>query len=408
MAQIEQVYWDLDATIAKVCKFVDAAGKNGVQLLSFPEGVVSGYPWFNWWTNTFSLSANKKIGAMFVDSSPLIVSPQFDVVLKCIREAGVNVVLPINERDPDGSKSAVFNTAVFIDKYGKVLGRHRKGLPSFTERFWWTHGDQSDLVVVDMPGVGKVCALLCWECWVVLARYTLLARGCEFFFAPTQDLGASWSAHVKAMARDGGVYVVSGGQMFRPGVAALSDLAVESAAIEKNQTLATWVERMMASANINKPPGMDMQQFYQMDGGAAIAEPTGKTVAGPVFSMSYACFGMPGCSCDQLSSKWAREGCPGMDSGKACKVVEVPGLADAGPPPYVPGAEFILTAVAERSLLVKQKAISENVGSSRPHGLFKFTYNNRKGEYLQRVSSSAGMGSALMYTTGQAWSEFST
>jgi len=63
--------------------------------------------------------------------------------------------------------------------------------------------------------------------------------------------------------------------MFRPGVAALSDLAVESAAIEKNQTLATWVERMMASANINKPPGMDMQQFYQMDGGAAIAEPTG-------------------------------------------------------------------------------------------------------------------------------------
>jgi hypothetical protein len=30
-------------------------------------------------------------------------------------------------------QSAVFNTAVFIDKYGKVLGRHRKGLPSFTE-----------------------------------------------------------------------------------------------------------------------------------------------------------------------------------------------------------------------------------------------------------------------------------
>jgi nitrilase len=60
-----------------------------------------------------------------------------------------------------------------------------------------------------MPGVGKVCALLCWECWVVLARYTLLARGCEFFFAPTQDLGASWSAHVKAMARDGGVSTLS-------------------------------------------------------------------------------------------------------------------------------------------------------------------------------------------------------
>jgi len=71
------------------------------------------------------------------------------------------------------------------------------------------------------------------------------------------------------------VYVLSSGQMFRPGVLALSDLAVESAAIEKNQTLASWVERMMASGNMYKPPGTDMLQFYQMDGGAAIAEPTG-------------------------------------------------------------------------------------------------------------------------------------
>lgn len=71
------------------------------------------------------------------------------------------------------------------------------------------------------------------------------------------------------------VYVMSGGQMFRPGVMALSDLAVQSAAIEKNETKASWVERMMASANLNKPPGTDMLEFYQMDGGAALAEPTG-------------------------------------------------------------------------------------------------------------------------------------
>ena len=102
----------------------------------------------------------------------------------------------------------MFNSAIFIDLNGKVIARHRKTLPSFTERFWWTHGDGSDLVVVDMPGVGKVCALLCWENFVLLARYTLIDQGCEFWISPTQDIGPGWAGHVKSIAKEAGVSTV--------------------------------------------------------------------------------------------------------------------------------------------------------------------------------------------------------
>ncbi len=62
-----------------------------------------------------------------------------------------------------GSEAAIFNTLVFIDLNGNIVGRHRKTTPSYTERMWWSFGDGSDLVVVDMPEVGRVCGLLCWE-----------------------------------------------------------------------------------------------------------------------------------------------------------------------------------------------------------------------------------------------------
>jgi predicted amidohydrolase len=203
-------------------------------------------PRWNYWTHTFDLSSNELIQANWVENSARVGHPELQPLLDCIKAAGVNVVLPMNERDNLGSQvrgapgrsprsvgpgvwgflsfpgratlhptggtggacrrasphlsaptafgpprrrpprrtarrarprraerraktpllarpapnrspqqAAVFNAAVFIDSTGKVVARHRKLLPSFTERFWWTHGDGSDLVVVDMPGVGK-------------------------------------------------------------------------------------------------------------------------------------------------------------------------------------------------------------------------------------------------------------
>lgn len=98
-----------------------------------------------------------------------------------------------------------------------------------------------------------------------------------------------------------------------------------------------------------------------------------------------------------------------MDSGKKCTVVEVPGLQGSGPEPFVPGAEFILSAVADRSMVQQKKQTSENVGNKRPRQLFTVTYNNRKGNYIERVPSSALNGrDQLLYTTGQTWQMMSS
>jgi nitrilase len=94
---------------------------------------------------------------------------------------------------------------LFISSEGELIGRHRKTVPSYTERFWWTNGDGTDLVTVDMPGVGRVCALLCWEAYMALARYTLYAQGCEFLVIPTQDIGPVWTSTASFIAREGRV-----------------------------------------------------------------------------------------------------------------------------------------------------------------------------------------------------------
>lgn len=147
---------------------------------------------------------NERINQLFIENSPMIGPDGGDLkpVLECAKEAGVNVALPINERDNKGSKSAIFNTIVFISLNGEILGRHRKTTPSYTERFWWSFGNGDDLVVVDMPEVGRVCGLLCWENYMTLARYTLMAQGCEFWMAPTQDIGPHWVGTAQMIARE--------------------------------------------------------------------------------------------------------------------------------------------------------------------------------------------------------------
>jgi hypothetical protein len=47
--------------------------------------------------------------------------------------------------------------------------------------------------------------MLCWENYVLLARYTLIAQGCEFLISPTQDIGPAWASHMSSMAKEAGV-----------------------------------------------------------------------------------------------------------------------------------------------------------------------------------------------------------
>ena len=63
--------------------------------------------------------------------------------------------------DRIGSRT-LFNSLVYIGKDGDVMGRHRKLIPSFSERMWWGRGDARDLQVFDTD-IGRIGGQICWE-----------------------------------------------------------------------------------------------------------------------------------------------------------------------------------------------------------------------------------------------------
>ena len=44
--QAAPVFLDAEATADKACKLIEKAASGGAKLIGFPEGFISGYPWW--------------------------------------------------------------------------------------------------------------------------------------------------------------------------------------------------------------------------------------------------------------------------------------------------------------------------------------------------------------------------
>lgn len=170
--QAAPVYLNVDATIAKTCSLIAEAGRNGARIVAFPEVFVPGYPYWNWITDPVAGSAWFE---KLAKSSILVPGPEIDRVRDAAREAGIYVVLGVNERSPV-SWGAIYNTLVFIGPDGTLLGKHRKLVPTWAEKLTWTGGDGSSLRVYD-TAIGPLGGLACGENTNTLARFSLLAQG---------------------------------------------------------------------------------------------------------------------------------------------------------------------------------------------------------------------------------------
>ena len=170
--QAAPVFLDTNATIDKVCSLIAEAAGNGAQLVAFPEVFVAGYPYWNWIMTPVE-------GSPWFDrlcrSAIEIPGPEINRVAQAAREHGVHVVLGVNERSKTGI-GTLYNTLVFIGPDGKVLGRHRKLIPTWAEKLTWANGDGASLRVYD-TAIGKLGGLACGENTNTLARFSLLAQG---------------------------------------------------------------------------------------------------------------------------------------------------------------------------------------------------------------------------------------
>lgn len=177
VVQATCVFMDKKATIEKACQKIHEAGKEGAELIVFPETWIPTYPyWSMGWDST--AVGFHDVKAALQDNSLVVGSEDTDILGKAARDAGAYVVMGCNELDDRPGSRTLFNSLVYFDKTGGVLGRHRKLIPSYIERIWWGQGDSRDLKVFDTD-IGRLGGQICWENHIVNINAWFIAQGVD-------------------------------------------------------------------------------------------------------------------------------------------------------------------------------------------------------------------------------------
>lgn len=205
--QLSPVLFDRDGTMEKVLKAVEKCGTENIRLAVFPETVVPNYPYF---ALTDPPLLNQERFERLYDQSVDVPGPVTEAVAAAAGRSETVIVLGVNERDG----GSLYNTQLIFDADGTFLGKRRKIMPTYHERMIWGWGDGSGLRVFE-TAVGKVGALICWEHYMPLARYALIAQGeqihCAHFPGSMggEEMSSQLDAAIRHHAMESGAFVVN-------------------------------------------------------------------------------------------------------------------------------------------------------------------------------------------------------
>jgi len=182
VVQAAPVFMDKQKTIEKACRLIKDAGRNKAELIAFSEAFIPTYPAY--YTVGYETNPHEWTDYMIAlqDNSVVIPSEDTEILGQAAKEAGAYVVMGLNELDDRAGSCTVYNTLLFIGKDGQVMGRHRKTMPTYTERIYWGKGDASDIRVFDTD-IGRIGGLICWENHMTLIRAAMIHKGEDFHIA---------------------------------------------------------------------------------------------------------------------------------------------------------------------------------------------------------------------------------
>lgn len=252
--QAAPVLFDKTKSLDVALDWIKRAAGDKPDLIAFGEAWLPGYPFFIdsalsdvWWEAAAELLANGvEMGG-----------PEVRALCQAAKAAKSDLVIGINELDPQ-TRATLYCTLLFISKDGEVLNRHRKIKPTHHERSVWGDGDVKGLHPVGREW-GRLSGLNCWEHNAVLPGYALMALGVDVHVA-------AWPGREPETAPDQPVW---------------SRQLLLSRAFASQA--GAWV---ICSAGIRMKDHVPERflPLYDFDhnGGAAIIDPRGEIVAGPL------------------------------------------------------------------------------------------------------------------------------
>ncbi|WYZ41991.1 hypothetical protein EsH8_V_000886 [Colletotrichum jinshuiense] len=191
LAQAASIDFHLEASVEKACKLIADAGQGGARLIAFPETFIPGYPFWIW-TRGIDVNMTKR----YIKSSLKQDSPEMKRICNAAAENNIEVQLGYSENDND----SLYIAQSHIGSDGLIKMTRRKIKPTHVERTIFGEGSGSSLLnVVDVPDIGKIGGLNCWEHTQPLLKYHTYAQGEQIHVAawppmmPGKDGETPWN-----------------------------------------------------------------------------------------------------------------------------------------------------------------------------------------------------------------------
>lgn len=264
VVQAAPLLFDLDETLRRFEDLLGRAAAGGAELVVFPEAFIGGYPK----GVTFGATVGERsdegraLFAQYRRSAVEIPGETFDGICATVARHRTHVVAGVIER----SGGTLYCTAVLIGPDGSLLGKHRKLVPTGTERLIWGRGDASDLAVFETE-LGRVGLAICWENYMPLYRTSLYEQHVQLYCAPTVDGRDTWTSTMRHIAVEGRCYVLSANQF-----AAASDYPADFPSVHTADP----------TAGTDADAGAEADRVV-IRGGSCLVDPFGRLLAGPSF-----------------------------------------------------------------------------------------------------------------------------
>ena len=257
VVQASPILFNREATVEKALNLVSEAAENGAKLILFPEAFIPAYPrglsfgtvvgsrkpegrltWERYWANS-------------VD----VPGPTTDRIGEAARQANAYLAMGVIERDSQYSRGTLYCTLLYFGPDGRLLGKHRKIMPTAAERLIWGAGDGSTLTTIKTE-IGTIGGLICWENYMSLARTFMYSKGVEIYLAPTADARDRWQSTLQHIALEGRCFVLGCNQ---------------------------YVTKSMYPADLEGIEDLEGLPEEICRGGSVIISPLGEVLAGPLY-----------------------------------------------------------------------------------------------------------------------------
>ncbi len=209
--QAATIPFDGPAATQRTVALIAEAAALGAKIAVFPEAFIGGYPK----GLDFGCSVGRRTAegradfVRYVRGAITVPGPEVDQLAAACAEHDIHVVVGVIERDG----GTLHCTVLYLGPDG-LLGKHRKVMPTGSERLVWGFGDGSTLTVVDTP-YGKLGGAICWEHYMPLLRAAYYGKGVEIWAAPTADDRETWISTMRHVAMEGRCFVISACQVMR-------------------------------------------------------------------------------------------------------------------------------------------------------------------------------------------------